>query len=705
MSLAYGPPALLGLVVRAHAALVGPRLVRGRPRARELRDLLGQVRAWWRPCSSWCRPRCWPSSLSRFFEADDAASRARGSDAFFGRLDTPGGRGRRAGRRPRSHGAGLPLPEPRHGPRGPGEPARALLRGPRGSSGTVIGYVAHDPALGRRPLVRSRRRPAPPRRPRRSSRESSLAVRRLVLGSSVPAQAGVRVGLGGERRREDRRDAPREPARGPELGLGRQDRPALRRAQRDRRLPGDRGSRRPGRSASLDGGAAGARGPGGAIRYAPPPPIPPLYVGRPIQLFSVHYLNVTKETQADWAWKPGSPAAPRDPRAGSRWSSCPRTHGRAGAAFRCGSTADRTRRSGSRCTRGASRPAGRLSRRVDGRRRTARRSSLPVELQVLDFALPDENSLRAMVYYEPDQPELYQGRNLDPAYHRFAHRQRVELVHAYDEAQVTRAPRPLRRHATSRRRTATRGRATASATPSCPPTLLRPRAGVRGARERLEGVRRLDGLRRPDGAERPDLPVSPRRALPRSSTRTSGSSRTTCARTPAPAVGFPPSSRRASFRSCEGAIDIWCVPPQAYDIAKADEQRKKGRRVWFYNGGRPQGPTLLIDAPATDARVVAWAAFKHDVDVYFFWHGVHWQHNRQKQGERRQNVWADPITFDNRGQPEEADRRPGLPERGRRPHVPGRGEDPSARRIAVSRVRARRSSSRTSAAACRTTSI
>ena len=45
---------------------------------------------------------------------------------------------------------------------------------------------------------------------------------------------------------------------------------------------------------------------------------------------------------------------------------------------------------------------------------------LPVELEVLDLTLPDENSLRTMVYFEPDQPELYQGRNLDPAYHRFA---------------------------------------------------------------------------------------------------------------------------------------------------------------------------------------------------------------------------------------------------------------------------------------------
>ncbi len=37
--------------------------------------------------------------------------------------------------------------------------------------------------------------------------------------------------------------------------------------------------------------------------------------------------------------------------------------------------------------------------------------------------------------------------------------------------------------------------------------------------------------------------------------------------------------------------------------------------------------------------------------MYFFWHAVHWRHNSQKQGDRNQNVWADPITFDNRGQP------------------------------------------------------
>ena len=83
-------------------------------------------------------------------------------------------------------------------------------------------------------------------------------------------------------------------------------------------------------------------------------------------------------------------------------------------------------------------------------------------------------------------------------------------------------------------------------------------------------------------------------------------------------------------------------------------RRKRARTrpaFWFYNGGRPGGTAITIDAPATDPRATIWAAFKHDVSVYFYWHAVHWHHNSQKQGERNQNVWADTITFDNRRQP------------------------------------------------------
>ena len=64
---------------------------------------------------------------------------------------------------------------------------------------------------------------------------------------------------------------------------------------------------------------------------------------------------------------------------------------------------------------------------------------VPVELEILDFALPDENSMHAMLFYTSDQPERYHGRNLDDAYNRFAHRYRTELVHEFDEQKVEQA--------------------------------------------------------------------------------------------------------------------------------------------------------------------------------------------------------------------------------------------------------------------------
>ena len=277
------------------------------------------------------------------------------------------------------------------------------------------------------------------------------------------------------------------------------------------------------------------------IVYAAPAADPTLSVGRPIQLFSVHYLNVTKATKADWAWKPG-PAAPRDP-LGLKPVVLVPENARAGkGGFPLRVEADRTQSIWVDVDSGRSRPAGVYRGSVtvvaDGQR-----SSLPVELEVLDFALPDENSLRAMVYYEPDQPVLYHGRNLDPAYHRFAHRQRVELVSAYSPRTGAREHRAIRRrrlHARERLRRPRRGRRQ----PHRPRLLLRSWPRVRGKGECLEGFRCLDGVRRKDVAEGTDLPLSARRAVPAAISRTSGSWRTTCAAIPDPAAGFPPSSPR-----------------------------------------------------------------------------------------------------------------------------------------------------------------
>ena len=121
---------------------------------------------------------------------------------------------------------------------------------------------------------------------------------------------------------------------------------------------------------------------------------------------------------------------------------------------------------------------------------------------------------------------------------------------------------------------------------------------------------------------------------------------------PGPGGKLPVFVTRHYTEDLDGAIDIWDSGPRRYDIKRAESERARGRDHWIYNGGRPAGGAIVIDAPATDARVMPWACFKHGVKVYFYWHGVHWRHNAQKQGDRIQNVWVNPITFDNRGQPD-----------------------------------------------------
>ncbi len=384
------------------------------------------------------------------------------------------------------------------------------------------------------------------------------------------------------------------------------------------------------------------------IAYAPPATDPTLSVSRPIQLFSVHYMNVTTESHADWAWKPGSPAAPRDTTGWKPVQLVPENArgGRGGFPLAVGPGLGQAL--WVEVYVGRDRPAGvydgKLTVTADGEA-----TVLPVELRVFDFALPDENSLPAMVYFEPDQPVLYQGRNLDPAFHRFAHRHRVELVHAYDEAMVE-----------TRRGRFDGGDFTAKAGYEGPGegvgNTIVPVSfyGPGPAFEQKESAwKRSDAwmgflartlpkavtfLYLPDEPYPPQYPEVKRLA---------GNVRSN----PGPGTKLPLFLTKRIIPEFGGLVDIWSIPPQAFDIAAAAAERARGRRVSFYNGGRPQGPTPVIDAPAPEARAVAWAAFKHDVDLYFYWHGVHWQHNRQKQGERKQNVWENPITFDNRGQP------------------------------------------------------
>jgi hypothetical protein len=382
------------------------------------------------------------------------------------------------------------------------------------------------------------------------------------------------------------------------------------------------------------------------ITYAPPGADPTDYVGRPIQLFAVNYLNVTQPTAAGWIYRRNTPSAPKDPTGWKPVQLVPENARKGG--FPLPVAAGNNQAVWIDMYTARDLPAGiykgRVSVRLDGKT-----TNIPIELELFDFTLPDENSLYAMLYYENSQPELYQGRNLDAVYHRFAHRQRVELVHAYSIASATAAIGRLRGDDFTRAR-GYEGPGEGVGNAIVPATFYGP---GKDFDERQSAWRKSDEWMRfikerlPRAITFLYLPDEPRPAQFPYIRQLSENVKSN----PGPGGKLPLFVTRHFTRELEGAIDIWDSGPRYYNIQDAEAERARGRDHWIYNGGRPAGGAVVIDAPAADVRMLPWACFKHGIKVYFYWHAVHWRHNSQKQGERNQNVWVNPITFDNRGQP------------------------------------------------------
>jgi hypothetical protein len=384
------------------------------------------------------------------------------------------------------------------------------------------------------------------------------------------------------------------------------------------------------------------------ITYRPPAPDPTDFVDRPIQVFGVHYLHVSEPSHAVWIFEPGSEAVPADPVGWKPVQLVPEhaRRGRGGQPLRVNPREtqaiwieiyiDRARAAG--------RYRGTIQIRADASRRL-----VPIELEVFDFMLPDENSMHAMLFYESEQPQRYHGRNLDSAYHRMARRHRTELVHAYDEQRVQASWDLFSGAAfTSDQQYAGPGEAVGNVlVPRSfygPGTEFDDRASAWARsdawmtflREKLP--RAITFLYMPDEPRPPAYP----RILALAENIHSN---------PGPGRALPIFVTHSYVEALDPAIDIWCSGPLWLKLNDVARERARGREYWFYNSGRPAAGALTIDAPATDPRATIWAAFKHDMRVFFFWHAVHWRHNSQKQGERNQNVWVDSMTFDNRNQP------------------------------------------------------
>ena len=91
-----------------------------------------------------------------------------------------------------------------------------------------------------------------------------------------------------------------------------------------------------------------------------------------------------------------------------------------------------------------------------------------------------------------------------------------------------------------------------------------------------------------------------------------------------------------------GYVDFWSMSGSGALSALPEDVasvRAHGNKIGVYNGYRPGLGAVVTDADATDFRVIPWIVWKYKLDQYFYWSTNFWG---------RINVFVNPFTFENR---------------------------------------------------------
>ena len=116
-------------------------------------------------------------------------------------------------------------------------------------------------------------------------------------------------------------------------------------------------------------------------------------------------------------------------------------------------------------------------------------------------------------------------------------------------------------------------------------------------------------------------------------------------------TGFPfmitegPTPQEAGWGSLAGFVDIWCCGGVAWP-GPMQARQALGEHAWTYNGGEPYAGSQIIDTPGTAMRTWGWIAHKYGVECWLEW-DVCYFHDLYN-GESDNDVWTDPLSFDQR---------------------------------------------------------
>jgi len=275
---------------------------------------------------------------------------------------------------------------------------------------------------------------------------------------------------------------------------------------------------------------------------------------------------------------------------------------------------------------------------------------IPVELQLFDFALPDENHSKTFVYvsdvsaYFPETPEWRDELR------RMAHRHRFDLVgsEAHNQPFDAEMMEPYRKYLDGSfftRENGYEGPGEGVGEQVFPigmygdPVLGDSSDPAAMQAEADKWVSYFDGLEW-RGAYFLYLIDEPRNDKFPWIREQVGIVRGSAG----PGKRLPILTTRAYDPEIADAIDIWCA--HKIDPQTASHCAETADRAWFYNGYRPYHGSLILEAEAVDLRANSWLRWRYGIEGYFIWHGTHWKHNHQgPRGRWHQNVYGYPVTF------------------------------------------------------------
>ena len=365
--------------------------------------------------------------------------------------------------------------------------------------------------------------------------------------------------------------------------------------------------------------------------------------GRHIERFTQHYLNIRIPSPPGWFYNKA--AAPIGMRGWTPDALVPfnATRGRGGAPFDIAANQNQGVWFDVAIPRGH--PAGTYTGDIRVTEAGKDVKKVPVSLKVFDFALPDETHFHAMIFFGEDDVRNRHGTqkaDVVAAYHRLAHRHRVEFTKSYGPG-ARQADLDLLSGKAFTSERGYEGPGEGVGYTIVPASFYGCGGNWRGDNAWRTADAFMTWLTKikPDAITFLYITDEPPKSRFPWIKEIAGKHHAN----PGPGGKLPMFVTKGPQEGLEGAIDIWCTVTNRYQAMKARQEKAKGRKWWVYNGHRPYAGTQLTDAPAVDPRVTPWACWKYDVELWFYWLANHWQHNHSARDRGHQNVWTDPHTF------------------------------------------------------------